>query len=476
VRYRRDIVVHRAAASITGMALIASAACGPKVVEIPPPAPPKVDTPPPTPEADGPHRDAITALVQPFLDAELLKAAVVGVYDQGTVEIYGFGVGPDGKPPDGGTLFELGGVTKLYTSLLLCDAVQREEVKLDDAVAGLLPAGVAVPTKNGQAITLRELANEASGLPQLPPSLARDAADPYADYTEDRLLADLPHIRLDAAPGTRIATSTLGTGLLGYVLGRRGGSGYAATLGQRVLAPLQLASTYVTVPADARSRRTVGTTTDLAAATPWHWDVLAPAGGLVSDARDQLAVMRAEIDAANNGPGMLRPALRLTQEAQLDRDGENEAIGLQIDAAGRYWRNGATAGFHAFVGFDPKYKRAVVILASTALSPLDRIADLVYDVLDGKPRSLPAFPTAAQLVPYAGSYEIAGTHLDIILDGARLYVAGPGEPRHRLVPLTPNEFWLEELGAVMVFEGDGSKITRLSLVLPNGQRVSGPRA
>jgi CubicO group peptidase (beta-lactamase class C family) len=476
VRYRRVIVVHRVAAWITSLALIASAGCGPSVIELPPPVAPKVDQPPAAPEADGPHRGAIAALVQPFLDAELLKAAVVAVYDNSTVEIYGFGVGPDGKPPDGSTLFELGGVTKLYTALLLCDSVDRGEVKLDQPVAELLPAGVAVPTKNGQVITLRELANEASGLPPLPASIAHDAADPYADYNEDRLLADLPGVRLDTAPGTRIATSTLGTGVLGYALGRRAGTGYATALAHRVLAPLQLSSTYLTVPEADRARRTVGTSTDLAAAAPWHWDVLAPAGGLISDARDQIALVRAEIDAANNGAGALRPALRLAQEAQLDRDGENEALGMQIDATGRYWRNGATAGFHAFVGFDPKYRRGVVILASTALTPLDRIADLVYQALDGKPQPLPAFPTAAQLAPYVGGYELAGTHLDILLDGARLYVAGPGEPRHRLVPLTPNEFWLEELGAVMVFEGDAGKIARLSLLLPNGQRVTGPRS
>ena len=242
-----------------------------------------------------------------------------------------------------------------------------------------------------------------------------------------------------------------------------------------MLGPLDLESTYVIVPPEARARLATGSTTDLTDVPASHWGVIAGASGLVSDVRDQVALVRAELDASSNSPGPLRAAMRLAQEAQLDRDGDNEGIGLQIDGFGRYWHTGSTPGFHSFVGFDPKTKRGVVILASTALSPLDRVADLAYDVLEGKTPTLPPFPAPGQLAPYEGGYELAGTHLQVALDGARLYVQGPGEPRHRLVPLSPNIFWLEELDAVFVFEGDNGKIERLSLVLPNGQRVTGPR-
>src|SRR5438309_1997132 len=80
------------------------------------------------------------------------------------------------------TLFELGAVTRLYTGILLADAVQRHEVELDQPVSELMPAGVAIPTREGAVITLRELGNHASGLPRLPPSVAADAPDRFADY------------------------------------------------------------------------------------------------------------------------------------------------------------------------------------------------------------------------------------------------------------------------------------------------------
>jgi len=95
----------------------------------------------------------------------------------------------------------------------------------------------------------------------------------------------------------------------------------------------------------------------------------------VSTAHDQLRLIEVELDAASGGSLPLRHAMKLTQEPQLDRTGNNVSLGWTIDGTGRYWHNGSTGGCHAFVGFDPKTKRGVVLLASTATSAIDRLPD-----------------------------------------------------------------------------------------------------
>src|SRR3954464_3477542 len=45
----------------------------------------------------------------------------------------------DARTPDGDTVFEIGSVTKVFTSLLLADMVEKGEVKLDDPVSKFLP-------------------------------------------------------------------------------------------------------------------------------------------------------------------------------------------------------------------------------------------------------------------------------------------------------------------------------------------------
>jgi len=427
----------------------------------------------PAGDPQGAHRAQVVANVQPLIDAELVSGVVVGLYEAGKIEIYGFGKGPGGKPPTGTTLFELGAVTKVFTSLLLADSVQRRDVGLDQSVAELLPVGVTAPTKDKHEITLRHLSVHSSGLPALPPSL-NAGPNPYATYNENLLLQDLVRTQLDTAPGERIHYSEYGVGLLGYVLGRKIGGGYPTALGKRVLQPLGLTSTFVQVPANAAARRASGTNEDLLPAPAWTFDALAGAGGLTSTARDLIALVAAELDANAGSHGTLRPAMRLTQEAQLEKTGENVGLGWQIDSVGRYWHNGGTGGFHSFIGFDPKTRRGVVVLASTNSTFIDQLATQLYKVLANEAVKPFAFPAVAEMTSYAGRYNFQGTTLTITVVGKRLYLEGPGEPKIRMVPISDKEFWIERLGAVAIFEREAEKVKRAIFIVGNKQ-LSAPR-
>jgi hypothetical protein len=161
-----------------------------------------------------------------MIDAELSTGIVVGLYDAGKQEIYGFGK----AAPNGKTLFELGPVTGVYTSLLFADTVQRKLVELDTPVSEFLPPGVTAPTAEKIAITLHHLAMGSSGLPSLPPSLERaQSADAFAKYNEDALYRDLVHTQLLAPPGTMLHSSSYGAAVLGFALGKKLGARKAPT-------------------------------------------------------------------------------------------------------------------------------------------------------------------------------------------------------------------------------------------------------
>lgn len=442
--------------------------------------PAKPPTTPPTlsPDADpdGPHREAIATQLRPFVDGEIVTGIVVGVVDRGKSEIYGFGTGPGGKPPTGRTLFDLGSLTKVYTGLMLADALQRRELELDAPIADLMPPGVTVPTKDGVAITAKHLALHSSGLPMLPPALVRRTPppDPFAGYTEDALYQDLVSTELVHSPGTMISLSLYGTGLLGFALGRKIGGGYSAAVTTRVLEPLGLNDTFTTMPAGVASRRAIGTDEDLKPRSRWTWGALVGAGALISTVKDQLKLVDAELDAAAGTKGTLRPAMRLTQEAQLDTPGENEGLGWMIDSAGRLWHEGTTGGFRAYVGFDPKTKRGVVVLASTESSLVDNLARTLFDVLDGTAKVPAAAPTADTVATYAGKYDFTGTTLTIVADGKRLYLEGPGEPRHRMVPYGERTFWIEGLQSAAKFDVEGDVVKRV-VFKTGGRQVSANR-
>jgi len=444
-------------------------ACGSRPAAPPKPQPTDIDP-------GGSHREAVAAQLAPYVEGELVWGVVIGLYDAGKLEIYGFGKGPGGKSPDGKTLFDLGTLTKPYTGLLLAEIVQRKEVELDAPISDLMPTGVTIPTKDNVAISAKHLALHSAGLPRQPGSLTarKPPPDPYASYTEDALYQDLITTTLATAPGTEIAVSDYGIGLLGFALGRKVGGGYALALKTRILEPLGLTDTFLALPAGGASHKAIGTDDNLEPAPRWTWGVLAGAGALVSNARDCLKFLDAQLDAAAGSRGVLRPQMRFAQEAALDRDGDNESIGWLIDPAGRRWYDGRTSGFRAYMGFDPKTRRGVVVLSSTATTLVDFLGPIMFEVLDGTAKPPAPAPTAAQLATYAGNYDFSGTPLTVVVAGKRLYLEGPGEPRHRMAPYGERGFWIEDLSAGAKFVLAGETVKSMVFEV-GGKRLNLPR-
>jgi D-alanyl-D-alanine-carboxypeptidase/D-alanyl-D-alanine-endopeptidase len=120
---------------------------------------------------------------------------VVGVIEPEGRRVVAYGNLANGKPAngdpdtlDGDTIFEIGSITKVFTSLLLADMVNRKEVALDDAAARYLPANVRMPERSGKSITLLDLSTHRAGLPSLPGNFkVKDATNPFGDYSVNDL-------------------------------------------------------------------------------------------------------------------------------------------------------------------------------------------------------------------------------------------------------------------------------------------------
>ncbi|HVZ35758.1 MAG TPA: serine hydrolase, partial [Polyangiaceae bacterium] len=209
---------------------------------------------------------------------------VVGLIEPSGRRVIGVGARAlgDAGPMDADTLFEIGSITKVFTSLLLSDAVGRNEVSLDDPVAKLLPASVHVPER-GRAITLVDLATHTSGLPRLPSNLQpAHPRDPYADYSVDQLYQFLSGYSLPRDVGASYEYSNLGGGLLGHALALRLGENYEALVRSRIAAPLGMPSTVVTLTPELKAR--LATAHDEAGEPTDNWNLptLAGAGALRS--------------------------------------------------------------------------------------------------------------------------------------------------------------------------------------------------
>jgi D-alanyl-D-alanine-carboxypeptidase/D-alanyl-D-alanine-endopeptidase len=88
--------------------------------------------------------ELVEGFVESLLEERLTRGLVVGVSTASEQWVGGYGVARDDRPgaPHGDTRFELGSITKVFTGLLLTEAVARDEVALDTPLSSLLPEGI----------------------------------------------------------------------------------------------------------------------------------------------------------------------------------------------------------------------------------------------------------------------------------------------------------------------------------------------
>jgi CubicO group peptidase (beta-lactamase class C family) len=316
-------------------------------------------------------------LVDPVLKSKL-RNLVIGVIDSdGKRHYLTFGDKPDGFGAiDENTIFEIGSVTKVFTSLLLADAVVRGEVKLDDPVQKHLPSSLKVPKRGKVEITLEDLATHTSGLPRLPSNLAMakgfTGTNPYARYGDDLLATALKNITLkDEQP--KADYSNMGAGLLGLTLAKRAKKSYEEAMQERILGPLEMTNTTTKVKSADKSRFIPCFTGGGQPAKNWDFlDTTAGAGALRSTAADMLTFLECQ---AGRRETSLRKAMDLSHEPRKDFQGIMK-VGLgwltyeQGEPKRRvWWHNGGTGGFCSFAAFCKDPAVAIVILSNRSNPP-----------------------------------------------------------------------------------------------------------
>src|SRR5580693_7288776 len=221
---------------------------------------------------------------------------IVGVIEPAGRRVVAYGnlANRDPRTLDGDRIFEIGSVSKVFTSLLLADMVNRKEVTLDDPAAKYLPENVRMPERSGKSITLLDLSTHSSGLPPLPSNFKpKDLLNPYADYSVDDLYQFLSGYTLPRDPGSEFEYSNLGGGLLGHILAHRAGMDYESLIRTRITRPLSMPDTGITLSSSMNKRMAIGHNAMLAPAANWDIPTLAGAGGLRSSANDMLTFLEA---------------------------------------------------------------------------------------------------------------------------------------------------------------------------------------
>ncbi len=378
---------------------------------------------------------------------------------------------------DADSIFEIGSITKIFTSLLLADMTHRKELALHDPAAGYLPV------RSGKSITLLDLATHYSALPPL--------------AGNDDLYQFLARYTLPRDPGSEYEYSNLGAGLLGHILATREGTDYETLIRTRITQPLNMPDTAITLSAAAKERMAMGHTATLSPVAgselPAH---LEGAGALRSSAHDMLTFLEAFLGYRES---LLAPAMKAMLEVRRPAGKAQIGIGWFIfstDGREIVTHNGATGGFASFAAFDPQARTGVVVL-SNACAPCG-VDDIGMHLLNPKsPLANPEPPKQRTEIPietglldsYTGRYQVTpNLVLEITRDGDRLFAQGftqlphnrPGDltglPKFELFAEGEKSFFAKVSDSRITFEtGPGGQATSLILYRAGRAMPAAPR-
>ena len=275
----------------------------------------------------------------------------------------------DGETAKLRTVYEIGSISKVFTSLLLAGAVVRGEIDLDAAAEVANPAGIEFPSYDGTPITWIDLSTHRSGLPRLPTNLPlTNLTNPYRDYDSKLAAAFLKEYKLPRKPGEAQEYSNFAVSVLGYMIAQKAGKSYEQLLQERIAKPLGMTECTVSTVGDQR-QRLAAPHKKFGSSTPrWTFADLSGAGGINASMRDMMRFAKAQLDPPT---GELGEAIELTWKQHRDADASGGAMGLGWLIAGdgqTRWHNGGTGGSRAAMFINRELKSAVIVLCNTAVN------------------------------------------------------------------------------------------------------------
>jgi D-alanyl-D-alanine-carboxypeptidase/D-alanyl-D-alanine-endopeptidase len=304
-------------------------------------------------------------------------AIVIGVVDPDGTKIFSFGNMSTAHniPVNQNTFFNIGSITKTFTTLLLADMVKQGIVNLNDPVEKFLPPSVKVRQFNGKKITLEDLADHTSGLPEWPSNvwLNNTVGDINPNYNATQLYQALSDTKLMREPGAQVQYSSFGIGLLGHVLSLKSGViPYEQLVKDRILDVLGMNDTKIALSQNETNNRfPVGHLGGKEIITPRIPTILADSGAFRSTAPDMLKYVSANLGLIHTKLDDAMQLGHLIRHTSIIANPMNysefRGLGWRVltnFATETITHTGAINGWNAFAGFIPTKQVGVIAMCS----------------------------------------------------------------------------------------------------------------
>ncbi len=391
------------------------------------------------------------------------------------------------RAPTASTIYEIGSITKQFTSSAIMKLVEQGRVKLDDDLSKYVPQ---FPL-HGKSVSIHQLLNHTSGIHSYTSS--PDWAKTWNDVlSPDAVVNFVANDTFDFAPGSAYRYNNTGYVLLGMVIEKASGQKYAKYLDEQFFKPLGLRQTSYCPSKTSDPAFALGYSKGTNGAIRAQFlDLSHPfaAGALCSTVGEYVKWQRALADGRIVSPASY--ALMSTADTLNSGKKINYGFGLvpgMFNGHKTVSHTGGIPGFATAETYVPDDSLSIVVFTNfdgespqTLLQNLLRVAYDVAPVGKGAAaQSATPVLSASDRDAIAGNYTLqlpGGQALPIkfFVDGTRLMSQAQGQQAIEVRYLGNYVFGVAFDPALrFTFTMDGGKSTKVTL-LQGGMTIEGPR-
>lgn len=337
----------------------------------------------------------ITEYIQDFVfEQSAVPGLMIGIVSGDEKAVISCGETAKGNQqrPAMNSIWAIGSVSKVFTTQLLGELVNRGVVRLNTTLDELLD----IPTKQDTPITLLDLATHTSGFPRMLPTVTNNPGDYQTNtpYKMADFLSWYQGFKPAYKPGRHYQYSNVGFGALGQLLAKKMKTNYGDLLMLLISQPLDLKDTTTVLSPDQQKREVASywMNGDLIK-KDWDMGFEIPSGGIYSSMSDMLKFTQYHLN-------QIKDSMRnnqITHASYIYQDQLDNPLSLGSDAMALAWnvtypehgiplqleKNGWVNGVNTYVQIYPTHRMGLVSLTNkpflTINASLQTIVGMIID-------------------------------------------------------------------------------------------------
>lgn len=374
-------------------------------------------------------------------------------------------------PNDRQTIFQLGSITKQFTSAVILKLEEEKKLSVSDKLSKYFP-----DYPKGDSITIEELLTHTSGIYNYTNDGEFMKNEITKPATREKIMALFRNKPLDFSPGTGWNYSNSGYCLLGYIIEDVTKKTYEQAVRKYIFTPLHMTHSGFDFTNLKSNEKATGyfklNDKETVAAPIVDSSVSFSAGAIYSTTADLYLWHKA-----------LEKNMILSKEQQeraYTPVKNNYGYGWGIDSTEgkrRVSHGGGIPGFTTNISRVPEDDICIVLLSNASDPALQDITGNIYAVLFGKQYELPKEITAIKLPAeklkeYEGEYEInSGLHVIIHVKDDELMAEPTGQPIAVLFAEKEDFFFLKSPDIQIDFTRDDKKTVNGFILHQNGSNI-----